>query len=1041
MKCLPFIFGLIVLCLFGANLQPDDVSYGTGTWDAASLGNHRAVIHVSKRSDAVTVHIPWRRRDVDPQNKNVIVIDAAAGDQVMNVCMVEINREFGDLVFRPHTVPGDYYFYYMPYVTKGSKHYPTVVYGEPEQTASKVWLQRHGLEPGKLTKAKWEALKVEHPQAEVREIQSIDAFNSFYPMEVTASGEEVEQLLAAHAEKDYLLFPEDRANPIRMTDELPYKWIKSGVRTVFEGTAARGEFYAFQVGVFAVKKPIQEIEARFTGLNPLESSRQTEKQQTDIGPIGSKGQTERKQTTIPPEAFKCINLGGTDWTGKDFKKPCPVEQGKIQPLWCGVQVPADLLPGEYRGDVVIQPSGMEAQRIELRLTVSDEILADAGDSEPRRHSRLRWLDSRIALDDEIVPPFKEMKSYRHRHDIVISCLGRELTVDSTGFPVGIRSFFSPGVTHILEGKGREILASPVRLIVENADGEGLSWIAKSKNVTVTRRSPGAVEWEAESTADPGVLTMVCRGRMEMDGYVEFKVDLRVSETLTVKDIRLEIPMVKEVARYMMGLGLKGGFRPSEYRWQWDVKKNQDSAWIGDVNAGLQYSLRDTNYSRPLNTNFYQLKPLKMPVSWYNEGKGGTDIVEQGEHTVLVRAYSGERTLRPGEELHFNFNLLITPFKALDTAGQWEHRFFHRFEPLDKIAAAGANTVNVHHATEINPFINYPFIRPKEMKAYIDDAHGRGMKVKIYYTVRELSNIAPELFALRSLGDEVLSYGPGGGFAWLQEHLGGNYIAGWLVPDYKDAAVINSGVSRWHNYYLEGLDWLVKNVGIDGLYIDDVAFDRTVMKRVRKILDRGREGALIDLHSANQYNPRDGYANSANIYLEHFPYLNRLWFGEYFDYGSRPDFWLVEISGIPFGLMGEMLQDGGNPWRGMVYGMTNRLPWAGDPGPLWKAWDDFGIKESEMTGYWDPGCPVRADNADVLATVYVIEGKRAMIALASWVEGEVKCKLDIDWKVLGLDAKKARLFAPAIVDFQPAAEFASDAEILIPKGKGWLLILK
>jgi len=79
--------------------------------------------------------------------------------------------------------------------------------------------------------------------------------------------------------------------------------------------------------------------------------------------------------------------------------------------------------------------------------------------------------------------------------------------------------------------------------------------------------------------------------------------------------------------------------------------------------------------------------------------------------------------------------------------------------------------------------------------------------------------------------------------------------------------------------------------------------------------------LIDLHSANQYNPRDGYASSANLYLEHFPYLDRLWFGEYFDYNSQPDYWLIEISGIPFGLMGEMLEKGGNPWRGMIYGMT------------------------------------------------------------------------------------------------------------------------
>ena len=127
--------------------------------------------------------------------------------------------------------------------------------------------------------------------------------------------------------------------------------------------------------------------------------------------------------------------------------------------------------------------------------------------------------------------------------------------------------------------------------------------------------------------------------------------------------------------------------------------------------------------------------------------------------------------------------------------------------MDTIAATGATVVNVHHATPINPWINYPFIAHREMKAYVDEAHAKGLKVKIYNTVRELSNRAYELFPLRSLGHEVFSPGPGGGFAWLQEHLGDDYIAAWFVPELEDAAVINSGMSRWHNYYVEGMNWL------------------------------------------------------------------------------------------------------------------------------------------------------------------------------------------------------------------------------------------
>ncbi len=215
-----------------------------------------------------------------------------------------------------------------------------------------------------------------------------------------------------------------------------------------------------------------------------------------------------------------------------------------------------------------------------------------------------------------------------------------------------------------------------------------------------------------------------------------------------------------------------------------------------------------------------------------------------------------------------------------------------------------------------------------------------------------------------------------------------------------------------------------------------------MKRVRKVLERGRPAPLIDLHSANQFNPRDGFANSANLYLEHFPFLDRLWFGEYFDYDSAPDFWMVETSGIPFGLMGEMLQGGGNPWRGMIYGMTNRLPWTteADPRPLWKFWDAFGMDDTEMLGYWAPNTPVKTGRPDVLATTYTKAGK-TLVSVASWAKEAVDVVLQIDWKRVGLDPAKVTITAPAIEKFQGARTFKVGEAITVQPGKGWLLVIQ
>jgi hypothetical protein len=216
-----------------------------------------------------------------------------------------------------------------------------------------------------------------------------------------------------------------------------------------------------------------------------------------------------------------------------------------------------------------------------------------------------------------------------------------------------------------------------------------------------------------------------------------------------------------------------------------------------------------------------------------------------------------------------------------------------------------------------------------------------------------------------------------------------------------------------------------------------------MKRIKRVLTANGHPGIIDLHSANQYNKNDGFNNSANLYMEHFPYLNRLWFGEYFDYEKNgPDFFLTEVSGIPFGLMGEMLQGGGNPWRGMIYGMTNRMPWSdnADPRPIWKVWDDFGMQGSSMIGYWSDNCPVKTSNEKVLATVYQKKGS-ALVAIASWDEKDVTVQLQINWKKLGIDPAKAMITAPAITNFQPAASFHPDDLIPVSKGKGWILVIK
>jgi hypothetical protein len=93
----------------------------------------------------------------------------------------------------------------------------------------------------------------------------------------------------------------------------------------------------------------------------------------------------------------------------------------------------------------------------------------------------------------------------------------------------------------------------------------------------------------------------------------------------------------------------------------------------------------------------------------------------------------------------------------------------------------------------------------------------------------------------------------------------------------------------------------------------------------------------------------------------------------------------------------------------------------------------------MIGWWSSRAPVRTDRPDVLATSYVRRG-RTMVAVASWARDTVDVPLHVDWTALGLDASRARVHAPAIEHFQPAAELDPGLPLRIAPGRGWLLVL-
>ncbi|KAF5080729.1 hypothetical protein DSECCO2_117400 [anaerobic digester metagenome] len=954
-----------------------DYSIPSTPWEEI-LGNHRTVINIENPGDVVQLNYLWRRHDKNPDSRHLMIINKETGKKIENILRLNVTQEECDILFGPVEKTGIYYFYYLPYEPE-TKNFWAGQYLVREEGPDSLWINKNRLKD----KSNISLNKI--PQAKVIEIQARSEFHSFYPMEVTSTQDEIDNYLKENPEQ-YLVFPEDRSFPIRMLDTPPYKWLQKKPYDYFEGTAYRNEYFALQFGVFASKSSLQDLKIEFSDL---------------ISKSGG---------SIPASSITCFNTHGVDINGNPFNLTVNVAKDRIQPMWIGIDIDKNVKTGLYEGLFTVKAKDQKEQIIKIKLQILNDVLPDRGDSEPWKHSRLRWLNSTIGIDDNPVRPYNNLILNQKE----ISLLGRNVQLDSFGFPFEVLS------------NGKEILAEPIKFTIESKN-EIIN--LKPIDFKFTKVENGIISWRVIS--ENNELKLICDGEIEFDGRMHYTCTLTAKENIHLQDVRLEIPYKKEIATYMMGMSRMGGFTPAFHKSRW--KKEEDSFWLGNQIGGIHCELRGGSYNGPLLNLYHPYHPS----SWFNGQNGGFSIDSNSE-SVTTSAYSGYRQMQQGDSVKYEFALIITPVKKYDTNNQFNYKYVHSPHPTEEVIANEGNVMNVHHANEYNPFINYPFIANEKLKKLVNEWHEKNWKVKIYYTVRELSNHITEIWALRSLGFEVLADGPGGGNQWLQEHFVDHYTYQWythLGNGVVDAAILNSGESRWYNYYLEGLAWLLKEIDIDGLYLDDFSYDRRILKRMRKIMEAIKPGEChIDVHSNTAFS-----LGPANQYLEIYPYIDRTWYGEGFNFDLMPvDFWFTEISGVPYGVVNELLlhRSVNKGRRGMVYAMVPRGDWG-----MWQFWKNFGITESKMIGYWENNVPVTTNNSKVYATCYQKDDK-VLIVLGSWVSEPVNVNLQINWDLLNLKENKIISYFPNIQNYQEYSTYRlKDPIKMEAKGVKFIIISK
>jgi hypothetical protein len=675
----------------------------------------------------------------------------------------------------------------------------------------------------------WQSLPAV-PASAIR-IESRDDFHNIIPMGLPANASELAGMVRAHPSPDGVwVFAESRDYKVMMEDRVPQRWVAAGPSTSFAAAGVRrGEWFYWQVALWTTQD-----------LRSITLSNLT---------LAGGGVTLRAE---------CLNTEGSTSLGEDVSPTHrPAHRGftaflvsakahTVRALWIGVHIPATVSPGTIlRGVATLgldSADGRHTSRlIGTALTIGGQPASpDQGFSDLESYTRLSWLNSKYAIDEEVVAPYTALVVHQHRQDFArtegqdaegsasaaaagfeVELLNRRVVIGVNGLPHSV-TVTRPASAHgFIAARPINLLAAPVSFeLMEKGKALPVTVVTAA---AVWRTTPSTVSWSAEVTVATGpALRLLVNGSIQLDGYIDFCVELAEANPIAeaggpgapfeVEDIRLQIewaPQPKE-GIYYMGMAQHGQAvaASTAAKWHWSTSAPNNFMWAGSASAGLRVELKDDNDPhRDAAIKSYST----LPLTWDNIGRGGVNItavplaaaagggggggVDLG---LILTAYTGPYTLAPAVappavngSRTFRFDMSVTPFKPRDEAQHWKLRHFQvgypgsAFTSAEDVHKTGATVINIHQGvdTMINPFINYPFI-PESVALlanYTQTANKLGMRVKFYYTVRELSNHCAEIWAMRQLGDEIYSRpdcttdsGGCGGAAWLQEQLGTSY---------------------------------------------------------------------------------------------------------------------------------------------------------------------------------------------------------------------------------------------------------------------------
>lgn len=493
------------------------------------------------------------------------------------------------------------------------------------------------------------------------------------------------------------------------------------LEAAFTGVARPGEWFALQLGVWARNTSVEVLSVNISGDAELSTN------------------------------FSCMSLGGNDYSGQAFTKLWYLPAGRLSSLWMGVQVPAagtsaSTLKGQMA--VILRTSNDTATiNIPVSIEVSGAPIVNAGDNEPSKLSRLRWLDSRIGISDRVPKPYTPIDCSDWKTNRTLRILGRSLSIGLSGMPLSIaatRAIGSEIFSVAATGGWTWNSAGPE---LANQSQSSVSWVASGSNPAgITIQVVGTLSFEGCVFHCPLLCFWRICGTKELKcigcgrRYVDFALTVSSASGAATTLSGFAVDAVLR-APYLAGLG-RAGRKLGAAAWPLanlpptgpaksgcDVNNSLPLVfnssgpaapilWTGDVDGGLRikYKGPGTAWDNPAYTGVSSWSNSGLGVITVDYASSGADSSQSdAKDLVRISASTGLLHLTPtNPSRSFHLDLCITPFKqrAAQLNSHFQSRYFqigypdhHMYTP-EEVAATGATIATIHQGvdSEINPYV-------------------------------------------------------------------------------------------------------------------------------------------------------------------------------------------------------------------------------------------------------------------------------------------------------------------------------------------------